>query len=66
MVLHDGNDRTADGDRCSIQRVNQMRSFLVLVLESNVQPPGLVIGAIRSTRHFAPFPVSPSAWHPRL
>ena len=66
MVLHHRDDGTANRDGGTIQGMRQMRPFLPFDSVTNIQPPGLVVGAIGSAGNLTPLPTRSTPRHPRL
>ena len=47
-VFDQGNQSPGDGNRSSVEHMDEPVVAGLLVLEADVQPPGLIIGAVRS------------------
>ena len=66
IVLQDRHQRSTDGDRRAVERVDEVRALLPAQFVADVQPPGLVVGAVGGAGDFAPLARLPAAGHPRF
>ena len=66
VVFQDGHQGPADGDRGAVERMDQLRSFLARVFVANIQPAGLVVGAVGGAGDLAPLASLAAAGHPGL
>src|SRR5690349_2843348 len=64
IILHDRNERPADGDGGAVECVDELRSFFAFFAEANVEPPGLIVRAVTSAGDFAEFTAFAAAGHP--
>ena len=58
--------RPGDGDGGAVQRVDEVRSLFPFAPEADVQPPRLVVGAVRGAGDFTPFAPFAASRHPGL
>ena len=64
VVLQDGDDRAADGDGRAVERVDELRAFFAFHFVADVEPAGLVVGAVRGAGDFAILAAVAAAGHP--
>ncbi len=64
VILQDHDQGAAEGDGRSVERVDEPGSLLARGAIADIQPAGLIIGAVRRAGHFAVFAVLAAAGHP--
>src|SRR5438132_1467691 len=64
VILQYGKNRSRDGHRGAIQRVDEASPLLTRSLVADVEPASLEIGAVGGARDFAELAFLAAAWHP--
>src|SRR5438067_1672740 len=64
VILQNGKDRSRDGHRGAIERVDEASPLLARSLVADVEPASLEIGAVRCARYLAELALLAAAWHP--
>ena len=64
MIFNHSDHRPACRDGSPVKRVDEFCAFLTRRLVTDVQSPGLIIGAVAGARHFTPRAAISAAGHP--
>ena len=66
VILDQRDDRATGCHRGSVERVHELRAFLARRFVTDVEPAGLVIGAVAGASYLAKLPILAAAGHPRF
>ena len=64
IVFHDRDDRAAARDGRAVERVDELGSLLAFGLVANLEPAGLIVGAVACASDFAKLAAIAAAGHP--